>query len=264
MKEFFFSPDWLNRSGPWAYTLEHFLFIFIVIGLGLLAAILLRRCSKKTVHIVLISIWAFLIVLEIFKCTVVYTRVAMEPEEYPFDIETMLSLHCCSMYFYVAPIAMFSKRETLRKMAFSFLVCVNMIMGFITLFVGFAGKEASVFSFFGLHFLIFHALIAIGPLIMLVTNYYDIKKEDIKYGLLMFGILAVIIYIFDWIAKCDYFFIFDGHTFGVFAFIYENVPHIVWTLIIISCYIITAIATHYLVLGIKYLVNKKIKKEQIK
>ena len=254
--KFFFNPDWFNREGPYAFTLEHFLFIIISTIIGVILAILLKKCQKRTVKIVVISLWAFLIVLEILKWAVIYTRVAID-DTYQFDIETMLPLHSCSMFMYIFPVAMFAKNEKIKTMSESFLVCVNMIMGFITMFVGFSGKHSSVFSFFGLHTLVFHAIIFIVPLIMVVTGLYDIKKWDINYGLLLFLVLAVIIWIFDVITKCDYMYIYDGHTFGVLKIIYENVHHLVWTLITVSSYMITAISIHFLIIYIKHIINKK-------
>ena len=91
---------------------------------------------------------------------------------------------------------------------------------------------------------------------LLVTGYYKPKVKDIKYGLATFLALGTVVLIFDIITKCDYMYFYDGHTFGVFKFIYENVPHFsIWTTIVVSCYIITAIATHFLVIGIAKLVE---------
>lgn len=59
-------------------------------------------------------------------------------------------------------------------------------------------------------------------------------------------------WIFDAFASCDYFFIYDGSTFGILYEISENVPHIVWTLIVMTCYILTAIIVHYGIILIKH------------
>ena len=254
--DFYYAPDWFGRPGPYAFTLEHFLFIAIATFLGVLAALLMRRCTRNAVEFTLVCLWAFLVVIEIWKWVVVFTRVPNDPD-YPFNIETMLPLHSCSMFLYVFPFAIFSRNQSVKRAANSFLVSVNMIMGFITMFVGFSGKHASVFSFFGLHTLLFHAIIFIVPLIMLVTGYYKPEKKDILYGGALFLGLATIILIFDLITGCDYMYIHDGHTFGVFKFIYENVPWFVWTIISVSAYLITGAATHFLILGIRTLLERK-------
>ena len=94
-------------------------------------------------------------------------------------------------------------------------------------------------------------------MIMVATNYYDIQIGDIKYGLILFGILSVIMWTFDAITGCDYFYFYDGHTFPVLKVISENVHHLIWTLIVVSCYVITGCAMHFLIIWIKYLVNKR-------
>ena len=253
--DFFYKIDWLNREPPYAFTWDHFLFIVLYLSIGVLLAFLLRKKDKKTIKIVLISLWIFYLVIKVIYLSLIYGRCIAHPNEYPFDIRKMLPLHSCLMFMYVFPFAIFSKKEIIRRAASNFLVVVNMIMGFITLFVGCPG-ETSALSFFGQQTLIYHSLDVIVPLIMLVTGYYDIKKNDIYYGLIVFAILAVPIWIFDLIAGCDYFYFFDGSTFPVFGFISSNVPNIVWTLIVVSSYVITAFAMHYLVIGIKYLVDK--------
>ena len=116
---------------------------------------------------------------------------------------------------------------------------------------------SSTLSFVGLQSLILHVIIVIAPLIMVTTNYYDIQMSDVKWGLALFGLLSITMWIFDACTGCDYFYFYDGHTFPVFKFISENVHHLIWTLIVVSCYVITGVATHFLIIGVKYLINKK-------
>ena len=118
-------------------------------------------------------------------------------------------------------------------------------------------RRNSALSFNGFQSLLLHALIVITPMIMVATNYYDIQIGDIKYGLILFGILSVIMWTFDAITGCDYFYFYDGHTFPVLKVISENVHHLIWTLIVVSCYVITGCAMHFLIIWIKYLVNKR-------
>ena len=254
--DIFYKTDWLNREPPYAFKWDHFLIIVLFLFIGVLLAFLLRKKEKKTIKIVLISIWIFYIILQLLYYSLIYIRVIQNPEEHPFDIKTMLPLHSCLMFMYVFPFAIFSKNEIIKKSACSFLVIVNMIMGFVTLFVGCPGNNSAL-SFFGLQTLAYHSIDVIVPLIMLITGFYDIKKNDVFYGLIVFAILATTVWVFDAIAKCDYFYFYDGSTFPVFSFISTKVPPIVWTLIVTSCYVITAFATHYLVIGIKHLLTKK-------
>ncbi len=175
-------------------------------------------------------------------------------------MEGMLPLHSCLMFMYIFPFAIWSKKRIVKTAALNFLVVVNMIMGFITLFVGCPPKGSSALSFVGIQSTVIHVIIVIVPLIMPVTNYYDLQKKDLRWGLALFGALALTIWLFDTVAGCDYFYIYDGRTFGILYEISENVPHIVWTFIIVTCYALTAIIVHFLILLIKKWVSIKTSK----
>ena len=258
---FYDSRDWLNREPPYAFQWDHLLFVFLGLAIGVFLALFLRKKSKNIVKIVIISLWAFGTAVVFSYYLVTYILCIVDPSGHPFQIDGMLPFHSCLMFMYVFPIAMFAKNKTIKLMANSFIVIVNMIIGFITLFVGCPPAGSSTLTFVGLQSLIIHIIIVIVPLIMIVTGYYDIQKEDLKYGLLLFGILSIVMWTFDALTGCDYFYFYDGHTFPVFSFISDNVPNIVWTLIVVACYVLTGIIIHYLIIGIKTLVHKKQKSE---
>ena len=259
---FFNARDWLGRPGPYAFTLDHLLMVFGLLALGVAMALFLRKKDQKSIRIVLICLWAFGVAIEAFYYGVTYIQCIADPTNHPFNIEGMLPFHSCLMFIYVFPFAIFSKNKIIKTAACNFLVIINMIIGFITLFVGVPPVGSSVFSFVGMQSLLIHILIVIVPLTMVVTGVYDIQLKDIKYGLVLFGILSIIMWTFDAITGCDYFYFYDGHTFPVLKVISENVPALVWTLIVVSCYVITGCAIHFLIIGIKYLINKKKEKKQ--
>ncbi len=256
--DFFLSHDWLNREGPsYAFKLDHILFVVIGLLIGVFLCFFLRKKDKKVIKITLISIWALAVAVEIFYYAVTYAYCIKDPVTYPFNIEKMLPFHSCLMFLYIFPVAIFAKNRVIKTAACNFLVVINMIIGFITLFVGCPPVGYSALSFSGFQSLLEHIIIVIVPLIMVATNYYDLQKKDLLHGLALFGILSVIMWTFDAITGCDYFYFYDGHTFPVLKVISENVHHLVWTLIVVSCYVITGCAIHFLIVAIKYLINKK-------
>lgn len=255
--DFFSSNDWLNRPEPYAFQFDHILFIVIAMIIGVILCLWLRKKDKKTVKLALIILWAIAVAVEVIYYGTVYAMCIADPTNHHFDIRAMLPFHSCLMFLYVFPFAIFAKNKVIRTCAANFSVVINMIIGFITLFVGCPGYGRSALSFEGFQSLALHAIIVITPMIMVATNYYDIQFWDIKYGLALFGILSIIMYTFDAITKCDYFYFYDGHTFPVLKEISENVPAIVWTLIVVSCYIITGCAMHFLIILIKHLIKKK-------
>ena len=255
--DFFTKHDWFDRPGPYQFKLEHFMFILISVLIGVGLCFLLRKKSKKTIKTVLIILWAIAVAVEVGYYAVEYYISFTDPENHPFNFRTMLPLHSCSMFMYIFPFAIWAKHDFVKRAASNFLVVVNMIMGFITLFVGCPGPGWSTFSFHGQQILIYHALIFIVPLIMVVTNYYDLQKNDYRFGIGLFLVLATMMWIFDAISGSDYFYIYDGKNFGVLYEISENVPHFVWTIITVSCYVITALIVHFLIFGVKYFIAKK-------
>ena len=258
MIDFLTKHDWLNREGPsYAFKLDHILFVVIGLLIGVGLCFLLRKKEKKTVKIVLISLWAFTVLIEMIYYGTTYIICAVDPINHPFVLEKMLPFHSCLMFLYVFPVAMFCKNQIIKTAACNFLVVINMIIGFITLFVGCPPAGDSALSFPGVQSLILHLIIVIVPLLMVVTGIYDIQLKDIRLGLLAFATLGLTMWIFDAITGCDYFYFYDGHTFPVLKVISENVPAIVWTLIVVFCYTFTGCAIHFLIIGIKYLINKK-------
>lgn len=255
--DFFDSKDWLGQEGPYAYRWDHLLFVFIPLVFGVLLALFLRKRSKKAVKAWTIGLWAFGTGVVAFYYISKYVICAIDPVGHPFRIDEMLPFHSCLMFMYVFPFAMFCKNRVIRTAANNFLVVVNMIIGFITLFVGCPPKGSSALSLVGVQSMVIHTIIVIVPMILVVTNHYDIQKKDIQYGLALFGILGLSMWIFDAIAHCDYFYFYDGHTFGILYEISENVPHIVWTLIVVTCYVLTAIIMHFVIIGIKALIHKR-------
>ena len=251
-------PDWLDRPGPkYAFKLDHIIFVVIALLIGVALCFILRKKEKKTIKTVLICLWAVAVFVEVFYYSVEYALCAIDPTNHPFVLEGMLPFHSCLMFLYVFPFAIFSKNKIIKTAASNFLVVINMIIGFITLFVGCPPVGHSALSFAGVQSLVEHSIIVIVPLIMVATNYYDIQMNDLKYGLILFGILSVIMWTFDATTGCDYFYFYDGHTFPVLKVISENVHHLLWTLIVVFCYVFTGCAIHFLIAWIKYLINKK-------
>ena len=254
--DFFTTHDWLNRGlEKYAFQLDHIFFVVIGLLIGVGLCFLLYKKDKKVIKITLISIWAFAVAIEVFYYGYLY--ISCINGSLTFNIENMLPFHSCLMFLYVFPVAMFAKDKIIKTAAFNFLVVINMIIGFITLFVGCPPVGDSALSFPGFQSLVLHLIIVIVPLLMVVTGTYDIQLKDIRLGLLAFFTLGLTMWIFDAITGCDYFYFYDGHTFPVLKIISENVPALVWTLIVVFCYTFTGCAIHFLIIGIKYLINKK-------
>ena len=256
--DFFNSHDWLNRGGyDYIFHLDHIIYLIIALLVTVGLCFLLYNKDKATVKKTLVIIWMVAITLMVVYYGEQYIQCLINPSGFPFVLETMLPFHSCLMFMYLFPFAMFSKNDIIRRAANNFIVVINMTIGFITMFIGCPLLGYATLSFTGLQSLLLHTVIYLVPLIMLVTGLYELKLKDLYYGVALFVILALIMWIFDAITGCDYFYHYDGHTFPVLKVISENVPHLVWTLIVVSCYVITGITMHTIIIFIKYLAKKK-------
>ena len=176
--DFFLSHDWLNREGPsYAFKLDHILFIVIGLLIGVGLCFLLRKKERRIIKITLICIWALAVAVELLYYGVTYAYCIIDPTNYPFEMDTMLPFHSCLMFLYVFPFAIFAKNKIIKTAACNFLVVINMIIGFITLFVGCPPVGYGALSFSGVQSLLEHLIIVIVPLIMVTTNYYDLQKN---------------------------------------------------------------------------------------
>ena len=114
--DFLFERDWLGRATDFSvnflYAPEYIVFFVIVTLTAIILPILLRRASEKTVRTVLISMWAFALVIDVFRWSIGWIYDAIN--DIPLQIGSGLPLHTCSMLMITAPVAIFSKNEKIK------------------------------------------------------------------------------------------------------------------------------------------------------
>lgn len=257
--DFLFERDWLGRADPssgWVYAPEYIVFFVITVGIAVLLPILLRRVSDKKVRTVMICMWVFALVIDIFRWSIGWIYTAIKGFE--FHIGSALPLHTCSTFMYTVPIALFAKNEKIKTAVCNYICTINMFGGIVGIFGGTAMMWTySMASFFGPEHMIYHAIALILPLIMLVTGFYKPKKGDMWLGLIVFAIIATPTFIFDSIFAVDYMYIYDGSTLAPFASIVAIMPHrLVWTLVAVAGYVLITAIIQFSAIGIRALYNK--------
>ena len=99
--EFFLSPDWFNRPGPFAYNTEYIIFIVLSIIFAFVFPILLRKSKQKTIKTTLIVLWSIAVILDVLKygfgCIYNITNGIKGIENYDIPLWT------CSMFLYLMP-----------------------------------------------------------------------------------------------------------------------------------------------------------------
>ena len=259
MDNFFTARDWFGRTDDsFLFNFEHITFIVLAFVIGIALPLILRRAkvSQKTVHIVLIALWVATVVWDLTKW--IWGMIPVFKGIESFNVASGMPFHTCSVYMFVAPFALFAKGKV-RTAASSFLTELSLITGFVSLILSFAMmNHYSVFSFYGLHTMVYHSILYIMPMTMLITGYYKPQKRDFLYGFAAFMIVFAVIFTFDNIYKTDYMYIYDGSTFEIFKVVSENVPHrLVWTVLAVAAYFVIIVVSHLVILGIQKLCRKE-------
>lgn len=257
------AQDLFGRDGSFLYAPEYLIFFAVAILTAIVLPLLLRKLPLNKVQKVLVGMWLGLLVLDIIKYNISWSGSWLDGES--FNIKTALPLHACSSFWYVAPIAFFSKNEKIKSAACCYLCTVNMFGGIIGMFMSTDMMACySLFSIYGSENMIYHSMLFIIASVMLGTGYYKPKKQHVLRGYLVFLCIAIPTFIFDCIFKADYMYIYDCSLLGIFKPIADAMPHrLVWTLVAFASYFIITVVFYFIALGISLLCNKNKKTEQI-
>ena len=249
--------DWQNRNlDSYLFNYEYLIFWALAFTGLAVAAILLRRCKRETVHKVLICIWAFALFYDVAKWIISWSATAMFEQE--FSMFAGLPLHTCSSYWYIAPLALFVKNKKLKRALCNYQCTILLWGGLMGMLLCVAMMQCYSFtSYYGSQIQIYHLMILATSVIMLSTGYYKPKKYDFLLGFAVFAVIAFPVFVFNNIFETDYMYTYDQSALYIFSFIADNLPHrILWTLIAVAGYLgLTAIFT-FGVIGIKMLYCK--------
>ncbi len=247
---FFTNPDWFGRPGPFAYNTEYIIAIVLLISLAFVLPCLLRKKQTSTIKKVLIALWIVAVVLDVTKYT--YSFVSNLSSASP-RIENMdFPLWTCSMFLYLMPIALFCKNEKVSRACLAFVCSISFFAGIVNFAIP---AEESLFSFFGLHKIIYHYILMLTPAIMLGTGYFKFQLKDILGIMIVFVIFGVPVYVFNVIFKQDYMFTYDGSWLPIdVSFIPSKA---LYTLIAIVAYAAVAMMVIGIDIGLRKLFKKK-------
>lgn len=129
MIEQFMNTISVEMTPPPAYGAFHLILIFAGLTFCISMAWLCRKFDDKQNKIFLLCFSGVLIASEIFKQLFLFYAVegkAISWGEFPFQM--------CSMPMYLCPIAAFSKNERIRRAAYGFMMCFNLLGGFAGVF----------------------------------------------------------------------------------------------------------------------------------
>ena len=114
---------------PSAYSTPHIILIVVGLTVCFSLAFLLRKLGERGNRILILTFASILILSEVFKQLFLY-YVTNDNSicwgEFPFQM--------CSLPMYLCPIAIFTKNEKLRRAAYGFMMCFNLLGGFAGMF----------------------------------------------------------------------------------------------------------------------------------
>ena len=175
-----------------------YLIISVIIMVTLL--IILRKSSKVRVHNIIKVVSIFLTILYIAKTT----------WESIYDIKLigsfntgLLPLDTCSIIMLAGLISGFGKGK-LKTLADSWLSTGGVVGGIATMIFLNAFKYYPFFSFGAFYSMIWHFLMVFIGLLIIVTNYVEIKYTTVVYGYIFHLLISLIVIPIDFIYKFDF------------------------------------------------------------
>ncbi len=146
----------------------HLIFSACLLALIIYSAFRVAKKSESKQRKLLLSLWAFFVILEVVKT--LYE--AFCGETVRFEVGGVLPLYPCSVYLYSLPFC-FSKNRRVRLAACGYLFTVGLLGAAIN-FVYPANvlSNYSCISFMGFHTLFYHGTMLFSMLVMLISGYH--------------------------------------------------------------------------------------------
>ncbi len=181
-------------------SIAQYLYLIISIILMTMLLFLLRKSSKEKILKIVRFTSIFLVLFYIGKTT----------WESIYDIKIngsfntgLLPLDTCSIIMLAGLIAGFGKGK-IKKMAECWISTGSIVGGFATMLFLHAFKYYPFFSFGAFYSMIWHFLMVFLGLLLIITNYVDMKYNTIIYGFLFHLIISIFIIPIDFIFNFDF------------------------------------------------------------
>lgn len=231
-----------HYSGGFLFGTGHIIFIvFAVLTLPLLAW-LSRKLGEKKYRIILTVLFVAATVLEVIKIALEgYQDIKYGGGK--FNYGGLLPLYLCSMFMYVMPFAIWGKGRV-KQCACSFLATFGIIGALANLVYPQILNGYPVWSFAGLHSMLYHYTMMYVGISFWVTGYYKPQIKDIFHSYIPLAIFSVPVIIIDYVFKFDYMF-YRGDFFP-FSILAQHMPDPVWTAVLLVGYLAVNALLFYL------------------
>jgi len=190
----------LGYTGQDYGGIAQYIYLFGSIALIIILLLILRKISKEKVQIIIRVIGIFMTLFYISKTI----------WESIYDIKLsgsfntgLLPFDTCSIIMLACLLAGFGKGK-IKKMAECWLTTGSIVGGIATMLYLNAFKYYPFFSFGAFYSMTWHFLMVFIGLLLIVTNYVELKYENVLYGFLFHLMISLIIIPIDLIFNFDF------------------------------------------------------------
>lgn len=188
------------------FTAGHFMLAGITLICILIALKYTRKIQKKNVYLIIRYTTVIMWLLEVIKIILNVKQNSIH------DVNTYVPLYYCSMLLYAGLLSSFGngKIKKIGDVALATGVAIGGIVFII--YPSTSLPMYPAFHFLSIHSFLFHGIMIYLGILVNITNYIKIKKEDIKCFAVLVGIMSIIALIINNL--------FDGNL----MFISNNFP----------------------------------------
>lgn len=177
------------------FTAGHFTLIIITIIAIVTALKYSIHKRKEEIYKIIRGTTIIMCILEVIK--IIYSMLHNQL----YDVNTYLPLYYCSMLLYAGLLSSFTKGK-LKRIGDVFLAAGSTIGGIVfIIYPSTSLPTYPMYHFLSIHSFIYHGAMVYLGILVNVTEYIKLKKEDIRYFALLVGIMCfialIVNYFFD-------------------------------------------------------------------
>ena len=245
------------------YTGQHFGSIYQYIYLGIsivllvVLLILLRKSSKEKVLKIIRAVSIFMIIFYIGKTTWESIYDIQKFGEFNYNL---LPFDTCSIIMYAGILSGFGKGK-IKDMATCWLATGCIVGGIANMLFLNAFKFYPFFSFGAFYSMIWHFLMVFIGLLIIVTNYVDMKYDMVLKGYKLHLLISLIVILMDFIFDFDFMLYKNLGGVPIFQNVAEKLTsmnlQILNPIMMLILYFVFFNIIYFIAFGIKKIIRKK-------
>lgn len=240
------------------FSLEHILVMVFLLILFTTLIIVFRKAKHEKITLFLKITAIIYIAAEIAKDTYSYVVGGFD------SLLASLPFYICSIFLMALPFAAFGK-GIVKKIGLNFIITLGIVGGFAATILPTSLYNYPVFSFYGLHGIIYHMGMIFIAAYLLVTGYAKINIKEFLLALIPVAIFAVPAIILNHFYGLDYMNLNTAIDTPFFV-IRDAMPLVPFIFVVFLIFAIVTVSMGFVLFGIeklvKYYSNKKKQKSQ--